>query len=176
MKVRAAVAADLKQCVSIDHDLSTDHVWQIDRREENGSHNYNFHPVRLPRTMRVRYPRSPEQLWADWRRWHTFLVAENDGIVHGYLGMLAHESEGTCWIRDLVVTRPSRRQGVGTALLKRSLTIASQHQLHRITIEMQSKNSPAIRFCQKHGFRFCGFNESYYPNGDIALFFTLNIR
>jgi ribosomal protein S18 acetylase RimI-like enzyme len=41
-----------------------------------------------------------------------------------------------------------------------------------MTLEIQTKNHPAISFAQKHGFQFCGYNERYYPNGDIALFFS----
>ena len=36
---------------------------------------------------------------------------------------------------------------------------------------VQSKNFPAISFLQKHGFKFSGYNERYYRNQDIALYF-----
>ena len=37
---------------------------------------------------------------------------------------------------------------------------------------VQSKNYPAIQFLQKHGFKFCGYNERYYRSRDIALYFV----
>jgi RimJ/RimL family protein N-acetyltransferase len=37
---------------------------------------------------------------------------------------------------------------------------------------VQSKNVPAIRLAQKSGFEFCGYNDQYYLNKDVALFFA----
>jgi len=37
---------------------------------------------------------------------------------------------------------------------------------------VQSKNYPAIQFLTRHGFRFCGYNEQFYRNRDIGLYFV----
>lgn len=176
MKVRPAVPADLKQCAFLDHHYTTERVWQMSRREENGGVMIAFHSVRLPRPMRVHYPRDPNNLWSDWRQWDCFMVAEEEGYIRGYLGMTVQAAEGRGWVRDLAVGRPFRHNQVGTALLQHAMQWASDQQLHYLTLEMQSKNYPAIRFCKKLGFVFCGFNEHYYPNQDIALFFTQRLR
>lgn len=172
MKIRAAVPADLKQCATLDHNYTTERVWQMDRREDNGDVLVCFHSVRLPRSMRVRYPRDPARLWDDWRRWDNFLVAEEEGYIRGYLGMQSHPSEERGWIRDLVVGRAYRRIGIGTLLLRQATEWAAGLNLIHLTVEMQSKNHPAISFFERRGFHFCGFNEFYYPSQDIALFFT----
>jgi ribosomal protein S18 acetylase RimI-like enzyme len=176
MKVRPAIPADLKQCAALDHHYVTERVWQMSRREDNGAVFVSFHSVRLPRSMRVRYPRDPNLLWNEWRQWSNFLVAEQDGYVRGYLGLQIHTAEGQGWLRDLVVGRPFRRNGIGTMLIQRAMEWAAEQGLHHLTLEMQSKNYPAIRFCKKHGFTFCGFNEYYYPSQDVALFFSLRLR
>ncbi len=175
MKARSAVPADLKQCVTLDHHTTTTRVWQMNRREENNAIFISFHSVRLPRAMRVLYPRDPNELWNDWRQWDSFLVAEEDGYIHGYVGLLERSAEKKVWIRDLVVGRPFRRKGIGALLLHQATQWATERGLKQLTVEMQSKNYPAIHFCQKHGFHFCGFNEYYYPNRDIALFFMLKL-
>ena len=36
MLLRAADLIDLGACLALDADLQTDHVWQMDEREENG--------------------------------------------------------------------------------------------------------------------------------------------
>jgi hypothetical protein len=36
---------------------------------------------------------------------------------------------------------------------------------------MQSKNHPAMMLAQKYGYEFCGYNDRYYSNQDIALVF-----
>ncbi len=176
MKTRTAVPADLRQCVTLDPHYSTKHVWQMSRREENGAVMIDFRPVRLPRPMRVRYPHDPNHLWNDWRQWNHFLIAEDDGYVRGYLGLLVYPGENKGWIRDLVVGSAFRQQGVGTSLLRHAMHWATESKLGQVTVELQSKNYPAIRFLQKHGFQFCGFDESYYSNLDVALFFSIKLH
>jgi len=39
-------------------------------------------------------------------------------------------------------------------------------------LEMQSKNYPAISLARKMGFVFSGYSDRYYPDREIALFFT----
>ena len=51
--VRAAELADLGACLTLDADSQTDHVWQMDAREEGEGKSIRFHTVRLPRVMRV---------------------------------------------------------------------------------------------------------------------------
>lgn len=175
IKVRPAVPADLKQCAALDHHLTTDRVWQVDRREDNGAVFVSFHSVRLPRPMRVFYPRDPQYLWNDWRQWNSFLVADEAGYIRGYSGLLVRTAEGQGWLRDLVVGRPHRRSGIGSSLLQETIRWSTEQELRFLTVELQSKNYPAIRFYKKHGFSFCGYNEYYYPSQDIALFFSVRL-
>jgi RimJ/RimL family protein N-acetyltransferase len=46
----------------------------------------------------------------------------------------------------------------------------------RIVLEMQPKNYAAIHLAQKLGFDLCGYNDRYYANHDIALFFAKGVR
>lgn len=176
MNIRSAVPADLKQCVALDHNYPTERVWQMNRREENGAVMLSFHTVRLPRAMRVFYPRDPGQIWESWRSWDALFVAEEEGYIHGYSSLVVQAAESRGWIQDLVVNRPLRRKGIGTMLLRKIIQWAPERNLRQLTIEMQSKNFPGISFAKKHGFRFCGFDENYYPSRDIALFFSLKLR
>jgi ribosomal protein S18 acetylase RimI-like enzyme len=75
------------------------------------------------------------------------------------------------WIHDLVVSEPVRHRGIGSALLVQATRWAYLRKLEHLTIETPTKNYPAIRFALAHGFTFCGFNDHYYTNQDIALFF-----
>jgi GNAT superfamily N-acetyltransferase len=75
-------------------------------------------------------------------------------------------------VTDLVVKRRVRRQGVGMALISGARNWAAQQNDNRLVLEMQSKNYPAICVAQKLGFEFCGYNDMYFPNQDIALFFV----
>ncbi len=174
--VREALASDLPQCQGLDHAYETDYVWQMEFHEENGRISIAFRTARLPRTMRVVYPRGPDTLEAVWERHDCFLVAEDDGRILGYLTMREIISRSTAWVEDLVVGSEWRRRGVGSALLAAAERWAYERGLQRITLETQTKNYPAICFCQKHGMVFCGYNDRYYPNQDIAVFFCRELR
>ena len=118
MIIRPADISDLNACIALDPSFQTDHVWQMEEREEEGAILIAFRPARLPRAMRVTYPRDRDSLVGDWEQGGCVLVAEGDEReVLGFLSMMPKDWHNTGWIRHLVVDRRCRRQGVGSALL-----------------------------------------------------------
>jgi len=176
MRVRPARPRDLEVCVALDHSYVTDRVWQMETREQNGMLTVTFRVARLPREIRVNYPRQGDDLLAGWRRCDGFLVAGEGGSVYGYVALTAWTEHGIAWVSDLVVDRPRRRRGIGTALLQAAARWGRNHNLMRLVIEIQTKNYPAIRFCRSRGLAFCGYNDHYWPSQDIALFFGESLR
>jgi len=174
--IRPADSTDLALLANFDHGYSTDYVWQMDTREAEGEFYVSFRQVYLPRPMRVFSSRSRDWLTDSWSRRKCFLVAELDELPHGYLNLGPGPAPDVGLIADFAVERRSRRQGLGSALLLAARQWARENGLRRLILETQTKNYPAIRFCQKHGFSFCGYNDRYYANMDIALFFGLNLR
>jgi ribosomal protein S18 acetylase RimI-like enzyme len=112
----------------------------------------------------------------DWQRDEGFFVAEVDGQVCGYVDLLMQPWQHQGWIANLAVDRAYRQRGIGTALMRQARQWAWEQGLHVIMAEATTKNYPALCFYQKLGFRFCGFNDHYYPNQDIALFFVNALR
>jgi ribosomal protein S18 acetylase RimI-like enzyme len=53
---------------------------------------------------------------------------------------------------------------------------ANAHNVDRIIAETQTKNYPAICLYQHLGYSFCGFNDRYFLNQDIAVFFCTSVR
>ena len=94
----------------------------------------------------------------------------------GYVDVTVQNWNRTAWVNNLVVAKPYRRQGVGSALLRTARRWAQEYDLLKMVAETQTKNYPAITFYQKNAYRFCGYNDRYYLNQDIALFFVLNLR
>ena len=180
MLTRPAQLEDLDVCLAIDPSFVTDRVWQMNLCEEREAITASFRAVRLPRPIQVGYPRDPATLRVNWNHQDFFQVAlqssDPQSPIVGYLTMSAQDWHQTGWIADLVVAPEHRRQGVATALLKAAGQWAWQEDLHRLVIEVQTKNYPAICFVQRRGFAFCGYNDHYYTNQDIALFFGLNLR
>ena len=202
MIIRPATLPDLSACLALDANSQTDHVWQMDEREENGGRVVRFQTVRLPRVMYVSYPRERGDLLASWEGGATVLVTtesrayergaeswvveapdvdlrgteppdEEPPRVLAYCQLDACAWQGAGWISHLIVDRPHRRRGIATAMLQASKLWARKEGLHRLVVGVQTKNFPAICFCEKNGFAFCGYNDRYYKNRDIALFFTL---
>ena len=176
MEVRPATLADLNACLFLDHNCVTDHVWQMKAQKEKLRLRAAFDVVRLPRQMRVEYPRDLEQLVEDWQRDEGFFVAEVDGEVRGYVDLIAQPWQKTGWVVNLAVERGYRRRDIGTALLRQARQWAQEQNLRTLVLEATTKNYPALCLYQKLGFQFCGFNDHYYPNQDIALFFVQRIR
>jgi ribosomal protein S18 acetylase RimI-like enzyme len=174
--IREAAEDDLPACAQLDLSYETDYVWQMDVRDEAGAIAIGLRTVRLPRLMRVVYPREQETLALALQRRDCFLVTETSGVVRGYIRMRLDSGSGNAWVTDIAVGRFWRRQGIGSALLNEAYHRAQEQHMRWLTVETQTKNYPGICFCQKHGLSFCGFNDRYYPNHDIALFFGQNVR
>jgi GNAT superfamily N-acetyltransferase len=178
IQVRPATQEDLPRLAAFDHGYSTDYVWQMDLRDDPnaGQLEVTFRPVRLPRPMRVAFNRAPDQLNEAWNRRACFLLAEQDGQARGYLNLMLAPVPETAWVTDCVVERRFRRGGVGSVLLAAAAQWARANRLNRLILEMQSKNYPAICFAQKQGLSFCGYNDRYYSNQDVALFFGMALK
>lgn len=134
-----------------------------------------FRTVRLPRAIDVDYPFSNENLLSMWRVPRAFLVAAVESVILGYVHLTVQESENAACIQHLVVHRPMRRHHIGSALLEQAHRWSLLHDLTHLTLAVQTKNYPAMCFARKHGFVFCGFNDHYYPNQDIAVLFGKGI-
>ncbi|HEX7972821.1 MAG TPA: GNAT family N-acetyltransferase [Anaerolineales bacterium] len=171
IQIRPATPADLPAMIAIDPDYVSDYVWQMEIQAEENQVKVSFREVRLPRSVRVDYPRLPANLKQDWDQRSGLLVAILGEEVVGYASLMLNLAPLTAWVTDLVVMRRLRRQGIGSALLLAAEEWASQHNSRHLVIEMQPKNYPAIHMAQKLGFDFCGYNDRYYPNHDIGLFF-----
>lgn len=175
LKIRPAISPDIPELMALDHGYSTDHVWQMEYRHNGEEIAIAFRQVRLPRVMRVGYPRDPQRLADEWTRRAAVLVAEAAEAKRGYAVLAESTAPGVGWITDLAVGLRDRRQGIGTRLVGSAHDWCRQRNLGRLFVEMQSKNYPAIMLARKLGFVFSGYSESYYPDEDIALFFSLEV-
>lgn len=178
IQVRPAQLEDLARLAELDQGYSTDYVWQMEHRDDaaTGQTQVAFRPVRLPRPMRVNVARDAGRLVDDWNRRVCFLVAEQSGGIKGYLNVILAPAPDTAWVAECVVDRGFRRTGIGSVLLAAAGQWARANRLKRLVLEMHSKNYPAICFAQKHGFAFSGYNDRYYPNQEVALFFGLTLK
>ncbi len=176
LAVRQAISTDIPALMALDHDYSTDHVWQMAVSRVTDEAGVTFREVRLPRPMRVAYPRDPRRLADEWTRQAALLVAETAEQRLGYLALTVGPAAEAVWITDLVVGSAHRRQGIGTRLLGAARDWCRPRALARMFVEMQSKNYPALSLARKLGFVFSGYSDHFYPDQDIALFFSVETR
>jgi len=173
IQIRPAIAADFPVLVALERNYSSEYVWQMEfqHEREQGEVMVNFRQVRLPRPVRVEYPRSSRALAAEWEHCSEILIAQMADQPVAYVSLALDKIPATTWISDLVVERRLRRQGIGSALLLAASEWALQMESHNLVLEMQPKNHPAIQLALKLGFEFCGYNDRHYANHEIGIFF-----
>jgi len=172
IQLRPTIASDLPRLMGMDHSTTSEYVWQLELRRENDQIAVAFREVHLPRATQLTYPHDKYMLADEWTRKSMMFTAVNDSDPVGYIAILERKAAYVAWVTDMVVSSDMRRRGVGTALLTAAQDWAFGRGAKRLMLEMQSKNYPAIRLAQKHGYEFCGYNDHYYMTQDVALFFA----
>jgi hypothetical protein len=74
VEIRPAVSADLPYLIEMDHGYKSNYVWQMDLASDEGQMGVQFREIRLPRPVRVEYPRPYRSLVEDWMRRSCVLV------------------------------------------------------------------------------------------------------
>ena len=115
-------------------------------------------------------PHTEEQLRGELRdSYHTLLAAERNGEVLGYAGMSHILDEG--YISNVAVFPQFRRQGAADAILTEMLAQCRELELAFLSLEVRSRNDPAIALYKKHGFEKVGLQKNAYsmPKDDAII-------
>ena len=176
ISVRQAVNSDVKRISALDTSNSTDYVWQMDLREAESQLKVVFQRTRLPRSVELDFENNSDDLETNLMKHALVLVAESIGGLRGFLIVDKGTAQEAAIITDFAVERTMRRRGIATAMLVTAREWTTRIGLNRLTIVTQSRNYPAICFCRRNGYTYCGYNDSYYTNQDIALFFGMKLR
>ncbi len=91
-----------------------------------------------------------------------YLVAEQDGMLLGYVGLWQVEGEGH--ITNLTVHPDFRRQGIGAKILNELLEITEDNGIDCHTLEVRASNQAAISLYEKFDFRQEGIRKEYYSD------------
>jgi len=176
IEIRPAISSDMPFLIALDHNYVSDFTWQMEVKSEESRIGVNFRQIRLPRSIRVEYPRPLTSLADEWKKLDGILVATFEDQIIAYISLRLNLAPFTTWVSDLIVTRRLRRQGIGSALVLAAEEWGLHRECRRILLEMQSKNYPALQLAHKLGFDFCGYHDHYYANNDMALFFAKTLR
>jgi ribosomal protein S18 acetylase RimI-like enzyme len=176
--IRDGLETDIETCLGLDHRYESDFVWQMNVEESPGEWRIRFATQRLPRTLETTYPAHESHLRLALPPEQCFLVAaaKDTGETLGYLTLRPEPAHRTAWLQNVVVSMPYRRRRIGTRLVNVARQWAKERDLDQIMAEQRTQNYPGIAFCQALGFKFCGYNDHYFPNLDIAVFFSQTLR
>jgi [ribosomal protein S18]-alanine N-acetyltransferase len=97
-----------------------------------------------------------------------YLVAEDDGQLVGYAGLLA--AGGQADVLTIAVDTARWGQGVGSALLRQLLAEATSRGCTEVFLEVRADNARAQRLYHWWGFSEIGVRRGYYqPSGTDAI-------
>ena len=99
----------------------------------------------------------------------TYIVAELEGRVVGYIGFWAFSNE--CQINNVAVSPALQGQHIGTLLLETAIDATRAVGIRYWTLEVRAGNEPAKALYRKHGYEETGLRRNYYtaPREDALL-------
>ncbi len=170
--IRQAISSDILELIKFDHSCETTHVWQLSTVFSDSQMDIQLREIKLPRSLRLAYPRRPDLLMDTWTKHTLFLVAAVEGKLAGYLILDRRDDLKSATASDLVVDTPFRRQGIASALLISAQEWLKRQDVTRFILEVPAKNHPGVALAQKLKFENNGFIDHYYSNQDILLSFV----
>jgi ribosomal-protein-alanine N-acetyltransferase len=119
----------------------------------------------------------PEDAWSRGMFWselahsrgaeatRRYLVAETDGRIVGYAGLVAAGDQGD--IQTIAVARDHQGTGLGARLLTELLRAATAFECHEVMLECRVDNVRAQKLYERFGFEPIGFRRGYYQPGNV---------
>lgn len=176
IELRPVDQQDIDSLTAFEHGYYSEFVWQVTMETDPQNLQAGLRRTHLPRRVFVPYPRSKEIIFGELGQVEAFLVALMENQPVGYIKVLVEQGDKVLRVSDLVVSAPMRRRGIASGLMVAVMNMASSREFPYVMMEMQSRNDPAVALAEKMGLTFCGFRDNYYPNQDMALFFSRFVR
>ncbi|MCF6742945.1 ribosomal-protein-alanine N-acetyltransferase [Blastococcus sp. KM273128] len=97
-----------------------------------------------------------------------YLVAEDDGGIVGYAGLIAYDDEAH--VATIGVTGARQGEGIGARLLDALLAEADRRGAPVVLLEVRADNETAQGLYRRRGFAEIGRRRGYYqPSGEDAV-------
>ncbi len=139
--LRVMTAADIEAVLPMEQELFGDESWSRQMLEGE-----------LAEQPRSRY----------------YVVADDDGVITGYGGLLLAGAQAD--VLTLAVAADRWGQGTGSALLEALLAEAERRGCTQVFLEVRIDNERAQRLYRRYGFTQIGIRKGYYqPSGTDAL-------
>jgi ribosomal-protein-alanine N-acetyltransferase len=110
---------------------------------------------------------SAAAFWSELARSDTrhYVVAERDGRIVGYAGLLAVGGVGA--VQTVAVAAEAQGAGVGRQLLVELLAEALRRDCHEVLLEVRADNAGALRLYERFGFERLAVRRGYYQPGGV---------
>lgn len=102
-----------------------------------------------------------------------YIVAKNEEKILGFAGIkiILDEAE----LMNIVTKKDARNLGIATEMMKEIINLCKENNIKKINLEVNTKNSVAIKLYKNYNFTEVGLRKKYYNNTDDALLLTLNL-
>lgn len=102
-----------------------------------------------------------------------YIVAKNEEKILGFAGIkiILDEAE----LMNIVTKKDARNLGIATELMKEIINLCKENNIKKINLEVNTKNSVAIKLYKNYNFTEVGLRKKYYNNTNDALLLTLNL-
>jgi [ribosomal protein S18]-alanine N-acetyltransferase len=111
---------------------------------------------------------------AEQPRSRYYVVADDDGVISGYGGLLIAGAQAD--VLTLAVAADRWGRGTGSALLDALLAEAERRGCTQVFLEVRVDNARAQRLYRRYGFAKIGIRKGYYqPSGTDALVMRLDL-
>lgn len=186
LRIRAAIMADRDACAAIDTTYATDSVWQLDARQDQNEIRVGLRQITLPKPMAATEPMvvpfvtHADALWLVVEELEVPPAGRETtrptvGNVVGFLTARIEPRRELVYLSAVAIAPDYRRQNLGSALIEHMRRWAARAGVPEVTADVSAKNAPALRLLQRHGFRFCGYSDRLYRNGEVALFLAMAV-
>lgn len=91
-----------------------------------------------------------------------FLVAEEEGKILGYCGVLMVLDEGD--ITNVAVDKKQQGRGIGKKLIQHLIRVTGQAGVTTLHLEVRQSNAAAIALYEGQGFEKAGVRKNYYES------------
>lgn len=141
-EIRKYLESDKNQCRSLWRELTETHREIYEDQTIGGEHPETYFDKHLAKV-------GPDNIW----------VAADGSQILGFVGLIMEEKEAE--VEPLIVRSDSRRKGVGKALVDRVIAEAKEREITFLNVKPVARNSEAIKFFFKRGFKTLGYVELF---------------
>ena len=102
-----------------------------------------------------------------------YIVAEENNAIIGFAGIIVTPDDAE--ITNIVTKKSERKKGIGKLLLEKLIEMAKKFEKDIISLEVNSKNIPAINLYKLFDFKEVGIRKKYYNGIDNAIIMSKKI-